>query len=176
MNPFGCVKDRSAWSSLRDLEERDELGNGGGMVEPTSANTGISLVDLLQAWGYRLLAIEPNNVPREKKLLLKIAGAELEIISDGLCLAPRLGDGPINLATTYAEARSYKYVIPNPYENEKNIEAHFKSKCQRDGIVFKAARLFAGAFDARICLLHIHVLDKLPNHQTPAQSLRLSFD
>ena len=43
MNPFGSVKDRAAWALLRDLEERDELGNGRGLVEPTSGNTGISL-------------------------------------------------------------------------------------------------------------------------------------
>ena len=43
MNPFGSVKDRAAWALLRDLEERGELVNGRGLVEPTSGNTGISL-------------------------------------------------------------------------------------------------------------------------------------
>src|SRR6185437_5730570 len=40
MNPFGSVKDRAAWALLRDLEERGELANGRGIVEPTSGNTG----------------------------------------------------------------------------------------------------------------------------------------
>ena len=35
MNPFGSVKDRAAWEMLRDLEQRGELGNGRGLVEPT---------------------------------------------------------------------------------------------------------------------------------------------
>ena len=69
----------------------------------------------------------PNKVPHEKKVLLKIAGAELEIVSDELCPAPGLGDGSINLAKTYAKAQSHKYVMPNQYENEKNVEAHFKT-------------------------------------------------
>ncbi|HZT35145.1 MAG TPA: pyridoxal-phosphate dependent enzyme, partial [Nitrososphaera sp.] len=36
-------------------------------------------------------------------------------------------DGSINLAKTYAKAQSHKYVMPNQYENEKNVEAHFKT-------------------------------------------------
>jgi cysteine synthase len=127
MNPFGSVKDRAAWALLRDLEERGELGNGRGLVEPTSGNTGISLAALARARGHRLLAIVPNKVPHEKKVLLKIAGADLDIVSDELCPAPGLGDGSINLAKTYAKAQSHKYVMPNQYENEKNVEAHLKT-------------------------------------------------
>jgi cysteine synthase len=126
MNPFGSVKDRAAWALLRDLEERGQL-NGRGMVEPTSGNTGISLAALARARGHRLLAIVPNKVPYEKKVLLKIAGADLEIVSDELCPAPGLGDGSINLAKTHAKASAHRYVMPNQYENEKNVEAHFKT-------------------------------------------------
>jgi cysteine synthase len=69
----------------------------------------------------------PNKVPYEKKVLLKIAGADLEIVSDELCPAPGLGDGSINLAKTHAKASAHKYVMPNQYENAKNVEAHFKT-------------------------------------------------
>jgi S-sulfo-L-cysteine synthase (O-acetyl-L-serine-dependent) len=127
MNPFGSVKDRAAWFLLRDLEERGELKDGRGLVEPTSGNTGISLAGLARARGHRLLAIVPNKVPYEKKVLLKIAGADLEIVSDELCPAPGLGDGSINLAKTYAKAQSHKYVMPNQYENPHNVEAHVKT-------------------------------------------------
>lgn len=127
MNPFGSVKDRAAWFLLRDLEERGELKDGRGLVEPTSGNTGISLAGLARARGHRLLAIVPNKVPHEKKVLLKIAGADLEIVSDELCPAPGLGDGSINLAKTYAKAQSHKYVMPNQYENTHNVEAHVKT-------------------------------------------------
>ena len=127
MNPFGSVKDRAAWALLRDLEDRGELSDGRGLVEPTSGNTGISLAALARARGYRLLAIVPNKVPFEKKVLLKIAGADLDIVSDELCPAPGLGDGSINLAKTYAKAQGHKYVMPNQYENPKNVEAHIKT-------------------------------------------------
>jgi cysteine synthase len=127
MNPFGSVKDRAAWALLRDLEERGELSHGRGLVEPTSGNTGISLAAMARARGYRLLAVVPNKIPPEKKILLKITGADLEVISDELCPAPGLGDGSINLAKTHAKASAKKYVMPNQYENAKNVEAHFKT-------------------------------------------------
>lgn len=127
MNPFGSVKDRAAWTLLRDLEERGQLGNGRGLVEPTSGNTGISLAAMARARGHRLLAVVPNKVPLEKKVLLKIAGADLEVVSDELCPAPGLGDGSINLAKTHAKASAHKYAMPNQYENAKNVEAHYRT-------------------------------------------------
>jgi cysteine synthase len=126
-NPFGSVKDRAAWAMLRDLEERGEIGGQRGIVEPTSGNTGISLAAMARARGYHMRAVVPNRVPIEKKVLLKIAGAELDVISDQLCPAPGLGEGSINLAKTHAKASSHKYTMPNQYENEKNVEAHYRT-------------------------------------------------
>jgi cysteine synthase len=126
-SPFGSVKDRAAWAMLRDLEERGEVGGDRGLVEPTSGNTGISLAAMARARGYRLRAVVPNKVPREKKILLKIAGAELDVVNDALCPAPGVGDGSINLAKSHAKAQRDKYVMPNQYENEANVQAHFRT-------------------------------------------------
>src|SRR5438309_6540489 len=82
---------------------------------------------MARARGYHMRAVVPNKVPLEEKLLLKIAGADLDVISDELCPAPGLGDGSINLAKTHAKASSHKYAMPNQYENEKNVEAHFRT-------------------------------------------------
>ena len=127
LNPFGSVKDRAAWAMLRDLERRGEIGNGRGMVEPTSGNTGISLAAMARPRGHHLRAVVPNKVPLEKKVLLKIAGAELDVVNDALCPAPGLGDGSINLAKSHAKAQRNRYAMPNQYENEMNVEAHFRT-------------------------------------------------
>ncbi len=127
MNPFGSVKDRAAWAMLQDLETRRQVGNGRGVVEATSGNTGISLAAMARARGYHARAVVPNKIPLEKKVLLKIAGAELEVVNDALCPAPGLGEGSINLAKTHAKASSHRYVMPNQYENELNAEAHFRT-------------------------------------------------
>jgi cysteine synthase len=127
MNPFGSVKDRAAWFLLRQLEDEGKLDNGRGVVEPTSGNTGISLAALASVRGHRMLAVVPDRVPLEKKLLLRVAGAELEVVSDELCPSPGMGDGSINLAKTYAKAQSDRWAMPNQYENEANVQAHVET-------------------------------------------------
>jgi cysteine synthase len=129
MNPFGSVKDRAAWYLLRSLEAAGKLAAGErrGIVEPTSGNTGISLALLAGVRGYPMLAVVPNRVPLEKKVLLKMAGAELEVVSDELCPSPGMGEGSINLAKTYAKAQGDRWAMPNQYENEANVEAHLET-------------------------------------------------
>lgn len=126
-NPFGSVKDRAAWQMLRDLEERGAVGGQRGLVEPTSGNTGISLAAMASARGHPFRAVVPNKVPLEKKVLLKICGADLEVVNDDLCPSPGMGDGSINLAKTYAKAQRDRYVMPNQYENEQNVQAHLNT-------------------------------------------------
>src|SRR5262245_28820094 len=128
MNPFGSVKDRVAWTMLRELEKRGEINEKRGIVEPTPGNTGISLAALARARGYHMRAVVPNRVPLEKKVLLKVAGAELDVVSDELCPAPGAGgEGSINLAKTHAKAQRQRYAMPNQYENEQNVLAHMKT-------------------------------------------------
>jgi cysteine synthase len=127
LNPFGSVKDRAAWAMLRDLERRGELHGQRGIVEPTSGNTGISLAAMSRARGHPMRAVVPNRVPLEKKVLLKIAGALLDVVNDDVCPSPGMGEGSINLAKSHAKASRDKYVMPNQYENELNVEAHFRT-------------------------------------------------
>jgi cysteine synthase len=123
-NPFGSVKDRAAWSMLRRLEAEGKVGPGHNVVEPTFGNTGLSLTAMASARGYKLRAIVPGRIPREKKVLLKIAGADLEVLNDDVCPTPGLGDGSINRAKSHAKASPQEYVLPNQYENEENVRAH----------------------------------------------------
>ncbi len=126
-NPFGSVKDRAAWAMYRRLEEEGKLAAGQQLVEPTSGNTGISLAALAGARGGKLRAIVPGRAPREKKILLKILGADLEVLNDDLCPAPGLGDGSINRAKSHAKASPKEYALANQYENQANIQAHFQT-------------------------------------------------
>ena len=127
MNPFGSVKDRAAYYLLNDLKQRGLLTPERGAVEATSGNTGISMAGMAAALGSHLRAVVPNRVPLEKKVLLKIAGAELDVVNDDVCPSPGMGEGSINLAKTYAKAQSERYVLPNQYENELNVRAHYET-------------------------------------------------
>lgn len=127
MNPFGSVKDRAAFEMLRDLEERGEVGHERGIVEPTSGNTGISLAAMAKARGYHMRAVVPERIPLEKKVLLRILGAEVDIVSDSLCPVPGQSGGTISLAKTHAKAQRDRYVMPNQYENRNNVDAHIRT-------------------------------------------------
>ena len=127
VNPFGSVKDRVAAYLIRDLERRGELSATRGIVEPTSGNTGLSLAGICAARGYRMRAVVPNKVPLEKKILLKIAGADLDVVNDELCPSPGMCEGSINLAKSRAKAQGDIYVMPNQYENEMNARAHYET-------------------------------------------------
>ncbi len=130
MNPFGSVKDRAAWEMIRDLEARGLLGTehpGRGVVEPTSGNTGLSLAAICGLRGYPMRAIVPGKVPVEKKSLLKLFGAEVDVVTDALCPLPGTEDGSIGLAKTYAKAQPSKYTMPNQYENPANTRAHVRT-------------------------------------------------
>jgi len=127
VNPFGSVKDRAASYLLRDLQRRGELTPERGAVEPTSGNTGISMAGIAAVLGVRMRAVVPDRVPLEKKVLLKIAGADLDVVNDAVCPSPGMGEGSINLAKTRAKAESARYVMPNQYENEMNVRAHYET-------------------------------------------------
>ncbi len=130
LNPFGSVKDRAAWAMIRDLEARGQLGPdrpGRGIVEPTSGNTGLSLTALAGVRGYPMLAVVPSKVPEEKKVLLQVFGAKVEVVADALCPLPGSEDGTIGLAKTHAKASADRYAMPNQYANQQNVEAHVRT-------------------------------------------------
>ncbi len=112
---------------IRRLEAEGKAGSGRNLVEPTSGNTGLSLASIASARGYKLRAIVPGRIPKEKKVLLKIAGADLEVLNDDVCPAPGLGDGSINRAKSHAKSSPEEYAMPNQYENEDNVRAHMET-------------------------------------------------
>jgi cysteine synthase len=128
-NPFGSVKDRAAAGMMRDLESHGMVGQqpGGGIrgvVEPTSGNTGISLAQICAVKGYPMRAVVPAKVPTEKRVMLRVAGADVDIVPDALCPLPGSEDGTIGMAKTHARASSHRYAMPNQYENQANAKAH----------------------------------------------------
>lgn len=136
-NPFGSVKDRAAWQMIQDLEARGQLQHpeshekratsGRGIVEPTSGNTGLSLAALASVRGYSMRAVVPQKVPVEKRVLLRLVGADVDVINDQMCPSPGMGEGSIGIARSYAKAQGERYVMPNQYENDLNVQAHIRT-------------------------------------------------
>jgi cysteine synthase len=127
-NPFGSIKDRTALYLLEGLASRGEL-DGKELVEPTSGNTGIALAALAAVTGRRLTVTIPEGVPDEKKILLRMLGAEVWPTPDDLCPVNHPKDGAIALAHAFVsgEATKGKYIMPNQYENPDNVAAHYET-------------------------------------------------
>src|SRR4051812_42769681 len=78
-NPGGSIKDRVAVSLIEAAEREGRLRPGGTIVEPTSGNTGTGLAVAARLKGYRVIAVMPDKMSREKIDLLRAYGAEVVV-------------------------------------------------------------------------------------------------
>jgi cysteine synthase B len=122
MNPFGSIKDRTAWFMLKGLA----LEEGQSLVEPSAGNTGIALAALANAQGIPIEIAVPEGVPEEKKQQLRFLGAEVIEVEDELCpIYPSEGARGVVRSMVESEALDGRYVSPNQYESELNVAAHY---------------------------------------------------
>ena len=128
MNPFGSIKDRAASYLLAGLIERGELDGDRELVEASSGNTAIALAALAALHGVKLTVTIPDGVPEEKKVQLRMFGAEVWETPDDLCPVDHPKDGAIALARSLAASEGgARYAMPNQYENPDNVRAHYET-------------------------------------------------
>jgi cystathionine beta-synthase len=123
-NPGGSIKDRVAVAMIEAAERDGRLRPGGTIVEPTSGNTGTGLAIAARLKGYRVMAVMPDKMSREKIDLLRAYGAEV-------VLAPT--DVPPDSPRSYYRvadrltAEIPGAFQPNQYANAANPRAHYES-------------------------------------------------
>jgi cysteine synthase A len=123
-NPINSVKDRIGAAMIEALELKGLIKEGTTIVEPTSGNTGIALAFVAAAKGYKLILVMPESMSIERRKMLLLLGAKLELT-------------PAEKGMRGAVARAQELiaeipgaVMPQQFENAANPAVHRASTAQ----------------------------------------------
>jgi len=123
-NPLASVKDRIGAAMIEALEREGRLKPGGVLVEPTSGNTGIALAFVAAAKGYRLILTMPESMSVERRKMLALLGAELELTP-----AAKGMRGAIERAEALLREIPGS-VMPQQFQNAANPEIHRRTTAE----------------------------------------------
>ena len=117
-NPIGSVKDRIGVGMVDALEASGALKPGGTLIEPTSGNTGIALAFVCAARGYNLILTMPENMSSERRKMLALLGAKLELTDEAKGMK-----GAIDRAEEMV-GEIEGAILPQQFENPSNPAIH----------------------------------------------------
>jgi cysteine synthase len=124
-NPCASVKDRIGRAMIEAAERDGKLQPGGVVIEPTSGNTGIALAFVCAQRGYKLILTMPETMSLERRVLLRMLGAEIVLTPGGEGMP-----GAIRKADEILARHGGKAFIPQQFENPANPEIHRRTTAE----------------------------------------------
>ena len=123
-NPLSSVKDRIALGMIEAAEASGKIKSDTVFVEPTSGNTGIALAFVCASKGYKLILTMPESMSIERRKMLKILGAQLELTP-----AAKGMRGAIERAEEIL-AENPQALMLQQFKNASNPEIHRKTTAE----------------------------------------------
>ncbi|MGY3214451.1 cysteine synthase CysM [Mucilaginibacter sp. HD30] len=116
-NPGGSVKDRAAYSMIKNALQRGDIKKGTKLIEATSGNTGIALAMIAGLFGIEIELVLPSNSTRERTLTMEAFGATVTLLEG------------IEACRDYAEEKGATgdYFLLNQFANADNYMAHYRT-------------------------------------------------
>jgi|TARA_B100001057_G_scaffold107876_1_gene105534 cysteine synthase A len=124
-NPLASVKDRIGAAMIEAAERNGDLKADSVVIEPTSGNTGIALAFVCAAKGYRCILTMPETMSKERRVLLRLLGAEI-VLTPG----PKGMGGAIAKASQLIEEHGEKAFMPQQFNNPANPGVHRKTTAE----------------------------------------------
>lgn len=116
-NPGGSVKDRTAFSMIKNALDRGEINKNTKLIEATSGNTGIAMSLMANLFGMDIELVMPSSSTRERVLSMEAFGAKVTLLES------------IEICRDYAEEKSAtgEFHTLNQFANADNWKAHYKT-------------------------------------------------
>ncbi len=124
-NPLSSVKDRIGRAMIDAAERDGKLQKDTVIVEPTSGNTGIALAFVAAARGYRCILTMPETMSVERRVLLRMLGAEIVLTPGAKGMR-----GAIERANEIVSEYGPRGFMPQQFENPANPDIHRRTTAE----------------------------------------------